>query len=274
MAGRVDAAQLRARKDADGVSMYEALAAFGFNPDEIGGARRGKDTMKAFLELHIEQGPVLESGGFDIGIVRTVVGIDQLRVLVKGRQGHAGTIPMEMRSDALDAAAKVIARIAELAKDAGEGTVATVGRIDVKPGGFNIIPAEAEFTVDIRSGKAEHVDSVGQKIKALLDLHCQATGTEYEISRLMNIAPVQMGSDIVAIERAVCGKLGLKSRDMSSGAGHDAMVMAGITDAGLLFVPSRGGLSHCPEEWTDYEALQKGAEVYLHTVLELAEASL
>jgi allantoate deiminase len=274
MTGKVDAVQLRERKDADGVSMYDALTAFGFDPEKVGGARRERGTIKAFLELHIEQGPILENGGFDIGIVRNVVGIHQLRVLVRGRQGHAGTTPMELRSDALDAAAKVISRIADAAKDAGEGTVATVGWVAVKPGGFNIIPAEAEFSVDIRSSRAEYAESVNQKVKELLAVHCQATGTEYEVTQLMKIVPVEMGLDIVGIEQAACEKLGLKSKDMSSGAGHDAMVMAGVTDAGLLFVPSREGRSHCPEEWTDYEALQKGAEVYLHTVLKLADALL
>ena len=274
MTGKVDAAQLRERKDAEGVSMYEALAAFGFDPEQIGNARRQPETVKAFLELHIEQGPILENGGFDIGIVRHIVGIQQLKILVKGRQGHAGTTPMDMRSDAMDVAAKVIAGIGDSAKEVGDGTVATVGWIAVKPGGYNIIPAEVAFSVDIRSGKAEHIDTVVQKVKESLALFSANAGAEYEITPLTTVAPVQMGSDIVAKELAVCEKLGLKSKWMSSGAGHDAMVMAGIAEVGLLFVPSRNGLSHCSEEWTDYEALQKGAEVYLHTVLELAGASL
>lgn len=274
MTGKVDVAQLHERKDLDGVSMYEALKEFGFNPEEIGLATRQPGSVKAFLELHIEQGPVLEAEGLDIGIVKDIVGIHEIKILIKGRPGHAGTTPMNMRTDALDAAAKVIAQIADLATDEGEGTVATVGWIAVKPGGFNIIPGEAEFTVDIRSGKDEHVDAVGRRVEELLKTVAKQTGVEYELSTLMKVSPVQMGAEIVEKEMAVCEKMGFKSKIMSSGAGHDAMVMAAVTDVGLLFVPSLAGRSHCPEEWTDYEQLQKGAEVYLHTVFELAGAEL
>ena len=271
MTGKIDVTQLKERKDIAGVSMFEALRDFGFTPDEIAAAQRPLGSIKAFLELHIEQGPLLEAEGLDVGIVQDVVAIHELKICLKGRQGHAGTIPMHLRADALDAAAKIIARVADLAREAGGGTVATVGWIAVKPGGFNIIPGQAEFSVDIRAGKAEHVDAVGRQLEQLVQQVAQANCVECEITHLMKVPPVQMAPDIVAIEQAACAKLGLKSRLMSSGAGHDAMVMAGITDVGLLFVPSLAGRSHCPEEWTDYEQLQKGAEVYLHTVLALAE---
>ena len=274
MAGKVDVAQLHERKDMAGVSMYDALKDFGFDPEKIAMAKRPQGSVKAFLELHIEQGPILEAEKIDIGIVKDIVGIHELKVRVKGRPGHAGTTPMNMRADALDAAAKVIAGIGDLAREEGEGTVATVGWIAVKPGGFNIIPGEAEFTVDIRSGKESHVDAVGKKVEALLKRVTEANGVAFEIANLMKVAPVQMGAGVVEKEIAVCNRLGLKSKIMESGAGHDAMVMAAITEVGLLFVPSLNGRSHCPQEWTDYDQLQKGAEVYLHTVLELAEAEL
>jgi allantoate deiminase len=274
MAGKIDVAQLQERKDEKGISMFDALKDFGFNPEEIALARRPQGSVKAYLELHIEQGPILEAEGLDVGIVREIVGIHDLKIKITGRQGHAGTIPMNLRSDALNMAAKAIAQIAELAIEAGEGTVATVGWIAVKPGGFNIIPGEAEFSVDIRSGKLEHVDTVTRRVGEVLSELTQGTGVTYEIASLMKVAPVQMATDIVNKELAICEKLGLKSRLMLSGAGHDAMVMAGIADVGLLFVPSLAGRSHCPEEWTDYEQLQKGAEVYLHTVMDLAETDV
>jgi len=274
MAGKIDVAQLQERKDEKGISMFDALKDFGFNPEEIALARRPQGSVKAFLELHIEQGPILEAEGLDVGIVREIVGIHDLKIKITGRQGHAGTIPMNLRSDALNMAAKAIAQIAELAIEAGEGTVATVGWIAVKPGGFNIITGEAEFSVDIRSGKLEHVDTVTRRVGEVLSELTQGTGVTYEIASLLKVAPVQMATDIVNKELAICEKLGLKSRLMLSGAGHDAMVMAGIADVGLLFVPSLAGRSHCPEEWTDYEQLQKGAEVYLHKVMDLAETDL
>ncbi len=271
MAGQIDATQLQQRKDADGISMYEALRQFGFNPDEIAAARRRPGSVKAFLELHIEQGPILEAEGLEIGIVQEIVGIHDMKIKITGRQGHAGTIPMHLRADALKAAAKVIVRIAELAVEEGEGTVATVGWLSVKPGGFNIIPGEVEFSVDIRSGKRQHVDNVSRRIGEVLQEISADTGVVAELSSLMNVPPVRMAENIVARQLAICERLGLKHRLMQSGAGHDAMVMAGIAEVGLVFVPSLDGRSHCPEEWTDYEQLQKGVEVYLHTVLEVAE---
>ncbi len=271
MAGQIDAVQLQERKDAAGISMYDALRDFGFNPDAIGMARRLPGSVKAFLELHIEQGPILEAEGLDVGIVQQIVGIHDMKVKLQGRQGHAGTIPMHLRADALVAAAKAVARIAELAVEEGGGTVATVGWLSVKPGGFNIIPGEVEFSVDIRSGKRQHVDHVSRRIGEVLAEITDGTGVVAELSSLMNVAPVQMAESIVARQKAICERLGLKYRLMQSGAGHDAMVMAGISQVGLVFVPSLNGRSHCPEEWTDYAQLQKGAEVYLHTVMELAE---
>lgn len=272
MMGQVGISHLVACKDQAGISMYDALRTFGFNPDNIGNAARDPKKVKAFLELHIEQGPILETEGFEIGIVNRVVGIHQFKVAVKGLQGHAGTTPMTMRADALDVASKVISKVGDLAKQVGEGTVATVGWVAAKPGGYNIIPGEAAFSVDIRSGNANLVDFIGQEIEKLLAEFTANTDVTYEITNLMKVTPVEMATGIVAKEIAVCEKLGLKSKLMSSGAGHDAMVMAGMTEVGLLFVPSVGGRSHCPEEWTHYADLQKGAEVYLHTVLELAEA--
>ncbi len=272
MTGKIDVAQLKERKDLAGVTMYTALREFGFNPDEIGLARRPDGSVKAFLELHIEQGPILETENLDIGIVRSIVGICELMIRVKGRQGHAGTIPMHLRADALDIAAKVIAQVADLARAVGGGTVATVGWISVKPGGYNIIPGEVEFSVDIRSAYAEHVDTVRRKIYEIVEVLTQGAEVKCDITNLMNVAPVQMASHVVDQATVISEKLGLKSLLMSSGAGHDAMMMAAITDVGLLFVPSLAGRSHCPEEWTDYEQLQKGAEVYLHTAMLLAEA--
>jgi allantoate deiminase len=271
MAGQIDVVQLRERKDAAGISMYDALRDFGFNPDAIGSARRHPESVRAFLELHIEQGPILEAEGMDVGIVQQIVGIHDMKVKLQGRQGHAGTIPMHLRADALVAAAKAVARIAELAAEEGGGTVATVGWLSVKPGGFNIIPGEVEFSVDIRSGKRQHVDHVSQRIGEVLREIADGTGVAVELTSLMNVAPVQMAENIVARQKAICERVGLKYRLMQSGAGHDAMVMAGITEVGLIFVPSLNGRSHCPEEWTDYAQLQKGVEVYLQTVLELAE---
>lgn len=271
MTGQVKVEQLQERRDQDGISMYEALKSFGFEPEKVLAAKRDPEQLKAFLELHIEQGPVLEKEGFDIGIVEKVVAIEELLIKVIGNPGHAGTVPMHLRADALNLSARIIAPIADFAIEAGSGTVATVGKIEVKPGGYNIIPGEVEFSVDIRSGEECRVDFVVKKIEQLLQDLTHNSGFRYEVSRLMKVSPVLMDAEIISEAVQISEDLGLKYRKMVSGAGHDAMVMASVTKTGLIFVPSLAGRSHCPEEWTDYEQLQRGIELYCRTVLKVAE---
>ena len=272
MAGKVSRESLDEFKDNEGISIASAMADFGFDPDKIDQAKRDPKTLKAFLELHIEQGPVLENNKKDIGLVEYIVGINQIEVIVSGRPDHAGTTPMTMRSDALDAAANVISSISKFAKDAGEGTVATVGVLDLKPGAANIVPGQVKFSVDIRSKKDKCIEEVRDNIeKALKDI-CSLKGTEYRIVEKMKISPIELSKDILSKLTKYSDDLGLERETMLSGAGHDAMVMAGITQVGLVFVPSKGGRSHCPEEWTDYEDLQKGIEIVCDTIIDLSEA--
>ncbi len=240
MVGKIDVAQLQERKDEKGISMFDALKDFGFNPKScVGPSPTGQREGFSGAPYRAGSNP----GGRGAGCRHCQGNCGHSRPENKNHRetGPCRTIPMNLRSDALNMAAKAIAQIAELAIEAGEGTVATVGWIAVKPGGFNIIPGEAEFSVDIRSGKLEHVDTVTRRVGEVLSELTQGTGVTYEIASLMKVAPVQMATDIVNKELAICEKLGLKSRLMLSGAGHDAMVMAGIADVGLLFVPSLAG---------------------------------
>ncbi len=272
MAGRVTRESLDAYKDRDGVSIAEAMTAFGFDPERIEEAARKPETVKAFLELHIEQGPILESGNQDIGIVEYIVGIFEAEITVKGRPDHAGTTPMDMRADALDAASQVISQISSFAKAAGEGTVATVGILSLLPGAANIVPGEVKFTIDIRSKQAECIAEVRRKIEESLAEAGAAKGVSYTVVEKLSVPPVKLAEDIVAVLNKHSDRLGFRKQTMLSGAGHDAMVMAAITDVGLVFVKSKGGRSHCPEEWTDYEDLQKGIEVICETIMEISEA--
>jgi len=271
MVGKVTKEQLINNKDENGVSMYDAMQDFGINPEDIDKAKRDKSKLRAFIELHIEQGPILEKFNQNIGIVDFIVGIHEFKVIIKGRPDHAGTTPMDMRANPLDTAAKVISRISDYAKNAGEGTVATVGVLNVKPGAANIVPSEVMFTVDIRSKNSDCIDKVGKEIEELLKVETEDTEVKYEIVNMLNVKPVKLSEHIIEKFSNNCEKLGFSNRKMLSGAGHDAMIMAEITDVGLLFVPSKDGRSHCPEEWTDYEDLQKGIEVVLNTVLDIAE---
>ncbi|PAB59617.1 M20 family metallo-hydrolase [Anaeromicrobium sediminis] len=271
MTGKVSTDQLYNNKDEAGIYMAEALRKFGFNPDEIEKAKRAPKDIKAFIELHIEQGPILETENKDIGIVDFIVGINEFKVIVRGRPDHAGTTPMDMRSDALSTASKVISKIDGYAKDASEGTVATVGILNVKPGAANIVPGEVTFTVDIRSKKGDCIRSVKNRIIKCLNEEAHSSGVEIKIIEMLDVNPVKMSDQITESLENNGKSCGFSYIKMLSGAGHDAMVMASITDVGLLFVPSKNGRSHCPEEWTDYEDLQKGIEVIYNTILDLGE---
>ena len=272
MTGQVDYQELLDFKDADGISMAQAFEDFGFDPTKIEEAKRDPEELKAFIELHIEQGPVLETEAKDVGIVDFIVGINQIRVKVEGRADHAGTTPMEMRKDALSSAAEVISEIKNYALEAGNGTVATVGTLAVKPGAANIVPAEVEFSVDIRSKKLNCIKEVRAKIdQALADIKSEYA-VDYSVQNMLMVEPVELSQQIFNTFKSESKRLGFNSKEMISGAGHDAMIMSAITDVGLIFVPSKDGRSHTPEEWTDYEDLQKGIELIYHTVLKVGEA--
>ncbi len=272
MVGDVTRESLNTFKDSQGISIAEAMKEFVFDPDKIYEAVRKPEDVKAFLELHIEQGPILEAKGKDIGIVEYIVGINEIEVIVKGRPDHAGTTPMTMRADPLDAATQVIGKISTFAKEAGEGTVATVGVLSVLPGAANIVPAEVRFTVDIRSKKAELIKQVRENIEKSMAEAAELNGVQYTTTDLLNVPPVKLADDIIDKLNRYNDELGFKKELMLSGAGHDAMVMTKITDVGLIFVPSKAGRSHCPEEWTEYEDLQKGIEVACKTIIDIAEA--
>lgn len=270
MTGKVSRDELDESKDVNGISLAAAMKNFGFDPDKIYEAVRKSEKVQAFLELHIEQGPVLENEVKDIGIVEYVVGICQIEITVKGRPDHAGTTPMNMRIDALDASAQLISKISSFANKAGEGTVATVGIINISPGSSNIIPGEVKFTVDIRSKKQESINYVVGEIRREIEQISDKSKIKYNIEEKLRVLPVKLNEKIIEDFQNICDELGLSKKNMLSGAGHDAMIMASITNVGLIFVKSKDGRSHCPEEWTEYEDLQKGIEIMYHEVLNLA----
>jgi len=258
--------ELEQRKDEGGVTLAEALTRFGFDPARIAEARRKPGEVRAFLEMHIEQGPVLEREGFELGIVTSIVGTDLTRVTVEGRPDHAGTTPMDMRLDALKTAAVVIGRIPSFAAEQGGDAVTTVGSLVVRPGAANVVPGEVEFTVDIRSLDTLSIKAVKDRVRRDLDERAAADGTAYRVEQLLEVEPVELDEGIRRVLQDQADGLGFSWRTMSSGAGHDAMIMAPFFPTGMIFVPSRGGRSHCPEEWTDYEDLQKGVELLYHAV--------
>lgn len=253
-----------ALRDPSGRTLAEALISTGGDPDRIHEAGWSADEMTAFVELHIEQGPILERAGVPLGIVSGIAGIDRLLITFTGQADHAGTTPMDARHDALCAAADVVLAVERMAADGGG--VGTAGRIEALPGALNVVPERARLWVEFRNMDMDWLDSR----RVLLDKAAGGAGgrrgVTVEIKTLTRTEPV-VASDLVrkAMANAVAG-LGLESKSLPSGAGHDAGHMAKLGPVGMLFVPSVGGRSHCPEEWTAPEHLKAGATALLATL--------
>lgn len=272
MAGTVSMDELNESKDSYGISMAQAMRDFGFDPDKVYEAKRPKESLKAFVELHIEQGPILEAENKEIGVVDYIVGLNTIEVKIKGRADHAGTTPMNMRSDAMEAAAMLISQVGDFAREVGEGSVATVGRLSVLPGAVNVVPKEVTFTVDIRSKNPNNIKRICELINAELNKISENKNVQFEVETLIDVPPVKLCDEVVNVIESNCHKLGLSNMKILSGAGHDAMVMADLTPTGMIFVQSKNGRSHSPVEWTDYVLLQKGVEVAYETIKILSEA--
>ncbi|MDD2205874.1 MAG: Zn-dependent hydrolase [Aminobacterium sp.] len=274
MTGKVPHSEIESFRDADGVSLGEAMEKFGLDSLKIKDAIRNPEDLKAFIELHIEQGPVLESESLDVGFVSTIVGITRYDIEIEGRADHAGTTPMHMRKDALLASFEVAKAIHDAAYAKGEGTVGTVGKLVVYPGGANIVPGKVFFTVDIRSVEQGNIEDVVKEMKETLEYVSHQMGVSVHMEQKLAIPPVHLADEIRGIfEEEAIGR-NIRYRHMVSGAGHDAMIMASLTNVGLIFVPSKDGRSHCPEEWTDYEQLKKGIDIALGAILRLSEANI
>ncbi len=256
--------------DKDGILAEDAMINIGLDPSKE--KLRDPKTIKAFLELHIEQGPILEEKAVPIGVVEAIVGLTQLEVTIQGRAGHAGTTPMNHRSDALVAAAEVIAAFPKLALDEGNGTVITTGQFQVFPNGSNVIPDKVVFSVDIRSGKEQDLQNAVRKVERLIASK-NATGTQTSIEQLLYISPKDMDEHIRSIFKETSSELDISYCSINSGAGHDAMVFSDYTACGMIFIPSKDGLSHCPEEWSDASHLVNGANILFQTALKLTEGN-
>lgn len=252
--------------DPDGITIAQAMGERGLDPRRIATAAR--DDIDTFLELHIEQGGVLETYKQSLGLVSAIVGTIHLQIAVTGRPDHAGTTPMDLRRDALAGAAAMIQAVETIARDAQHPVVATVGRIRVEPDQINVIPGRAIFTVDIRFPS----DIVLKNLERRIRSQCQRVATERElqvdIHRLQYRPPVQMHDELKEVLLRAAGEFGVEPARMQSGAGHDAQILAARCKVGMLFVPSIGGRSHCPEESTQPEHLELGTRV-LARALEL-----
>lgn len=242
-------APLLATTDADGTSLRDALAAFGMDPARVHEAARTRGTLAAYVELHIEQGPVLEAAGASVGVVTAIAGFSRLRVRVTGAAGHAGTVPMgPSRRDALAAAAECVLTVEAAGAAAGDGCVATVGKLDVAPGAANVVPGSVTFTVDVRAPSDGDRGALVSAIERGVADACGRRRVEHAIERLQSQAATPCAGWLQRALACAVAAEGLPARALPSGAGHDGMAMAGITDVGMLFVRCGGGVSHSPDE--------------------------
>lgn len=264
--GQLTCEDIKGQVDADGISVYQAMAAYGLKPEEI--AQYKRDDIKAFIEIHIEQGPVLEAEHKEIGIVDVIVGIKRARIRINGRADHAGTMPMYMRKDALEQATKVISKIGDRAR-LFRNCVATVGYMQVEPNVMNIIPQGVTFVVDIRGVDEETIMTQYYSLLADLDKMSLESGLTYEVENLLYAQPVLMDEEIKGHFEMSCITRELAYMHLPSGAGHDAQIFGAKLPAAMLFVPSAGGRSHCPEEKSEASDLAKAVLVAYDAIVSL-----
>lgn len=258
-----------ALKDRDGVSLKEAFIQFGLKPELINTAARTRNDFLAYIEVHIEQGPVLEDGDHPLGVVTSIAGARRFKIDVQGYAGHAGTVPMHMRKDALLGAALGVELVECIAIE--YGVVATVGQIECGPGAVNVIPGRARFSLDIRAGDDQIRDQALDKIQQEFTLICEKRNLICNWTEIHNAPAVGCAEWLQDLQTDVLSEMGLKPIRLMSGAGHDAMAIASITDVAMYFVRCKGGVSHHPDESVMVEDVELAIEALTKTLLKISE---
>jgi N-carbamoyl-L-amino-acid hydrolase len=263
-AGVFDRDWAYARTDRADATFSASLEAIG----QRGNERCGDHPLSAFFELHIEQGPILEAEGFDIGAVTGVQGMRWFEVTVSGQDAHTGATPMHLRKNALLGAARLVEKVEEVARAHAPLAVATVGSMQVKPNSPNVVPGEVFLTVDLRHPDLATLESMEAVFTAALDEVCKPLGLSLAATKIWDQPPVAFDAHCVAAVRRAAETSGFTLRDMVSGAGHDAAYIARVAPTAMIFVPCRGGISHNEAEFTSKEQCAAGAQVLLQSVLD------
>ena len=258
-------------QSSSGYSIRKGIQRIGGNIDQLEKAKLKKNEWVAYVELHIEQGGILYNENLDIGVVQGIVGIKQWDVMVKGFANHAGTTPMDQRRDALYAAAQYVQAVHEIGKNTPGKQVATVGKIKSFPGAPNVIPGMVNASLEIRDLDGKKINSIFKNIKSSSENIAKNTGTEFKFKQTINIIPEPTNRRVSWAINQAAQDLQLSSKFMPSGAGHDAQEMAVICPIGMIFIPSKEGISHSPKEYSSPKDIANGANVLLHTVLKLDE---
>ncbi|AKF95776.1 allantoate deiminase [Brevibacillus laterosporus] len=254
--------------DFDGIAFVDAMRECGF--DFRKEATEIRKDLKTFVEIHIEQGSVLENEKKSVGVVHSIVGQRRFTVEVTGEANHAGTTPMGYRKDTVHAASTMICDVMNRTKKHGDPLVATVGKIEVKPNVVNVVPGYTLFTMDIRHTEKEALVQFTEEIMASMNAIAEEIGVGLKVDMWMDVDPVPMDKRVVEVIEKQCQEKGLNYKLMHSGAGHDAQILAPFVPSAMIFVPSRKGISHNPAEYTEPHDLAEGVKALIGTLYELA----
>ena len=271
MSGRLTPELIHNAKDLDGHALIDVMEGLGMAPLNILRAHRQPESIHAFVELHIEQGPVLEQQNMCIGAVDAISGLLRWNIRLLGEANHAGTTPMNMRKDPLQGFAEISSALPRLLEENGSPrSTATVGYIHCFPGAANVVPGRVEFSLDMRDTDMQILDELGHAFRKAMSAIARRHDLMFEFEEVSRLDAASCDPGIVDSISHICREFGYHSMQMHSGAAHDSMMMASIARTAMIFVPSMGGRSHSPAEWTPWEEIEKGANVLLNTLYRLA----
>jgi hydantoinase/carbamoylase family amidase len=262
-----DVTGLGERVDANGVTLREAMAAAGYDVARARDADRVAE-VGAYLELHVEQGPVLDAAEIEIGVVTSIVGLRGYRVRLTGQANHAGTTPMPLRRDALAGAARIALELREAARSR-EAVTANVGKLTVAPGGANVVPGLADFTLDVRATTSAELAELERIVEETVARVAAEEGLEVDLQQTFALEPLALDPMLVDVVARAAVTEGASSLRLPSGAGHDAMLIGRRAPAAMIFVPSRGGISHSPDEYSSPAHIDLGVRVLARSLREL-----
>ncbi len=264
--GELSLAEMKTRRDNKGISIYEAALSAGFQPDKVEQERWNLEDIRAFFEIHVEQGGVLEYEQQPLGLVSGIVGMRRYRIELTGQADHAGTTPMELRHDAMIPAAAVITAAHDAALSC-PGAVATVGALHVEPDAVNTVASQVVLSLDLRSMKAVEMEWMNREIVSALDRSAAQSYVKVDMIPTLTSRPGYMDEKLQGYLAESARHLGIEPFSMISGAGHDALPISAKVPTAMLFVPSRNGRSHCPEEWSDCQNLALAVDTLCDTIL-------
>lgn len=278
VAGEVHGRDLANAVDQQGTKLEYVLNSLGITRRNLTSLKRAPKGLKAYLELHIEQGPILEAKKKRIGLVTSIAAPSRFKVVFSGRADHSGTTPMEMRKDALVASAQLIEYVEKVCRKFSSmekgRVVGTVGAMKIEPGVINAVPGKTELSIDIRSTTARSKDRVAHMVKRRAQEIARRRSIGCEILPIREENPVPLDKRLLRVTQEICDQKGIEYEIMPSGAGHDAMQMAKITPAGMIFIPSLRGISHNPLEWTDPDDIGLGSQLLMETIVRVANEKL